>query len=70
MAGDPQTDSFLQSMQIFHPIFDDFIHLVNDSDIQPTADDLKNVHEPMYFLSEISRMEDGQDGGTTKAPNI
>ncbi|KAF8803065.1 hypothetical protein BYT27DRAFT_7260401 [Phlegmacium glaucopus] len=44
------------------PIFDDFIHLVNDPDVQPTADDLKIVQELMYFVSEVGRMEDRHDG--------
>ena len=49
-------------IQIFHPIFDDFIHFVNDPDVQPTADDLKNVQELMYFASEVGRKEDRHDG--------
>jgi len=49
-------------IQIFHPIFDDFIHLVNDPDVQPSANDLKNVQELMYFASEVGRMEERHDG--------
>ena len=49
-------------IQIFHPIFNDFIHFINDPDVQPTADDLKNVQELMYFASEVGRMEDRHDG--------
>jgi len=49
-------------IQIFHPIFDDFIHLVNDPDFQPTVDDIKDVQELMYFASEVGRMEEGQRG--------
>jgi len=65
MAGGPRPLSFLQSVppyKIFHIIFEDFIHLVNDSDIQAAADDLKNVHELMYFALEISQMGDRHDG--------
>lgn len=50
-------------IQIFHPIFDDFIHLVNDPDVQPTVDDLKNVQELMYFASEVGRLEDQNNEG-------
>lgn len=49
-------------IQIFHPIFDDFIYLVNDPDFQPTVDDIKYVQELMYFASEVGRKEEGQDG--------
>jgi hypothetical protein len=49
-------------IQIFHPIFDDFIHLVNDPDFQPTVDDIKDVQELMYFASEVGRKEEGQGG--------
>ena len=49
-------------IQIFHPIFDDFIHLVNDPDFQPTVDDIKNVQELMYFASEVGRKEEGKFG--------
>ncbi|KAH9171271.1 hypothetical protein EDB89DRAFT_2243611 [Lactarius sanguifluus] len=42
-------------LQIFHPIFGDFIRSVNhpDSDAQPTTGDLKNVYDLMSFGSEI-----------------
>ena len=49
-------------IQIFHPIFGDFIYLVNDPDFQPTVDDIKDVQELMYFASEVGRMEEGQHG--------
>ena len=40
-------------IQIFHPIFDDFTHMVNDPGVQPTVDDLANVYELMYHAGEI-----------------
>ena len=49
-------------IQIFHPIFDDFMHLVHDPNLQPTVDDLKIVQELMYFASEVGRMEDRHNG--------
>ena len=49
-------------IQIFHPIFDDFIHLVNDPDFQPTVDDIKHVQELMYFALVVGRIEEGQSG--------
>jgi len=49
-------------MQIFHPTFDDFIHLVNNPDFQPTAYGLKNVQELMYFALEVGRIEEHHGG--------
>ena len=49
-------------IQIFHPIFDDFIHLVNDPECQPDVGDIKDVQELMYFASEVGRKELGQYG--------
>lgn len=49
-------------IQIFHPIFDDFIHLVNDPGVQPTPDDLKKVQELMYYAAEVGRAEEGNGG--------
>ena len=46
-------------IQIFHPIFDDFIHLVNDLGVQPTPDDLKKVQELMDYAAEVGRVEEG-----------
>ena len=50
-------------IQIFHPIFDDFIHLVNDPGVQPTPDDLKKVQELMYYAAEVGRVEEEGKGG-------
>jgi len=49
-------------IQIFHPIFDDFIHLVSDPNVQPTADDLKNVQELMHYAAEVGRVEERSGG--------
>jgi hypothetical protein len=49
-------------IQIFHPIFDDFIHLVNDPGVQPTPDDLKKVQELMDYAAEVGRVEEGNGG--------
>jgi len=49
-------------IQIFDPIFDNFIHLVNDPDVQPTPDDLKKIQELMYYAAEVGRVEEGKDG--------
>jgi hypothetical protein len=40
-------------IQIFHPIFDDFTRMVNDPDVQPTIEDLANVHELMCDAGEL-----------------
>ena len=47
-------------IQIFHPIFDDFIHLVNDLGVQPTPDDFKKVQELMYCTAEVGWAEEGK----------
>lgn len=44
-------------IQIYHPIFDEFLYLVNDPDVQPTVDDLKNVQELMQYASKVGRSE-------------
>jgi hypothetical protein len=44
-------------IEIFHPIFAQFIHIVNDPHVQPMADDLKDVQELMYYLSEVFSSE-------------
>jgi hypothetical protein len=52
-------------IQIFHPIFGDFIHLVSDPKFQPTVDDIKDVQELMYYASEVGRIKEGQRGFNT-----
>ncbi|KIM45752.1 hypothetical protein M413DRAFT_442362 [Hebeloma cylindrosporum] len=49
-------------IQIFHPIFDDFINLVNDPGVQPTSDDLKQVQELMHYVAEVGRVDEGNGG--------
>ena len=48
-------------IQIFHPIFDEFIHLMNDPDVQVTADDLLKVHDFMYYASEVGDNWDNEE---------
>ncbi|PPQ82782.1 hypothetical protein CVT25_009277 [Psilocybe cyanescens] len=45
-------------IQIFHPIFDEFIHFINKLYVQPTIDDLTLVQEFTYFASDLAQMED------------
>lgn len=49
-------------IQIFHPIFDDFIHLVIDPGVQPTLNDLQKVQELMYYAAEVGQAEEGKGG--------
>jgi hypothetical protein len=49
-------------IQIFHPIFDDFTHLVNNPDVQPTVEDLDKVYQLMHTLSRIYAQEDDYSG--------
>jgi hypothetical protein len=49
-------------IQIYHPMFDEFTHLVNNPDVQPTVEDLDNVYE--LTLSRINRQEDDIRGKT------
>lgn len=53
-AGIPTTSP---PIYLYHPIFGRFIHMVEDPDVQPTVEDLKNVAELMYYLSLISTSE-------------
>jgi hypothetical protein len=45
-------------IQIFHPIFHEFTQFVNDPLVQPTVEDLDNVHQLMQTLSSIYKKED------------
>jgi hypothetical protein len=45
-------------IQIFHSIFDDFTHFLNDPDVQPTRGDLIKVYQLMQTLSSIHMQED------------
>lgn len=45
-------------IEIFHPIFNDFIHFVNDPDVQPTPEDLDNVETLMSLASGIYLSEE------------
>ena len=40
-------------IEIFHPIFNDFIRLANDPDVQPTCEDLHNVRTLMSLASGV-----------------
>jgi len=44
-------------IQIFHPIFGAFIHLVHDSEVQPSDEDLLNIQEFMRYLSGVGDRE-------------
>jgi hypothetical protein len=45
-------------IEIFHPIFNDFIRFVNDPDVQPTREDLDNVRTLMSLASGIYLSEE------------
>ncbi|KAI9437469.1 hypothetical protein H4582DRAFT_278628 [Lactarius indigo] len=57
MVPDSPLSTFSPPVQIFHPIFNDFIRSVNDSKVQPTTDDLKHVYKFMSIVSDISGSE-------------
>jgi hypothetical protein len=42
-------------IQLYHPIFDQFINLVNALDTEPTTKDLKNIYELMEYVSEVGQ---------------
>ncbi|KAF8965900.1 hypothetical protein BDZ97DRAFT_1729574 [Flammula alnicola] len=44
-------------VQIFHPIFDQFIQLVSDPSVQPTNDEVRQAQELMHLLSAIGTQE-------------
>lgn len=45
-------------IQIFHTIFDEFTHLLNSPDVQPTIEDLEKVYKFMHTLSLIRTAEE------------
>ena len=49
-------------IEIFHPIFNDFIRLANDPDVQPTCEDLHNVRTLMSLVSQIFSTEENGKG--------
>lgn len=55
---DGSTPTIAPPIQLFHPIFDDFTHTVNDPNVQPTIKDLKSVFDLMVTLAEICRPEE------------
>lgn len=44
-------------MQIFHPIFDEFIQLAKNPPVNLTKDDIRRARKLMHFLSGISWTE-------------
>ena len=42
---------------LYHPVFSRFINIVEDPNVQPTDEDLKNVQELMHYLSKIFQSE-------------
>ena len=58
-------------IQLYHPVFDEFISLINAPDTQPTAKDLNNVYELMGYVSEVGRKESRSSVGLrTRLMNI
>lgn len=53
----PPNPPFAPPIQIFHPVFNLFVHLVDDPSVQPTNKDLKLTQEFMHLLSVIDRSE-------------
>jgi hypothetical protein len=51
-------------IQLFHTIFDEFTHYVNDPDspITVTTEDLNNAYDLMYFLSGVHEEKIYGDG--------
>jgi len=45
-------------IEIFHPIFNNFIHFIDDPDIQPTPEDLNNVWTLISLVSQIFLKEE------------
>ncbi|KAH9011178.1 hypothetical protein EDB83DRAFT_372957 [Lactarius deliciosus] len=54
-APDAPLSTIAPPIQIFHPIFDEFIS--SASHLDPTTDDLKHVYDFMYSVSEVGRSE-------------
>jgi len=56
-AWDGISSTISPPIQLYHPVFDEFLYLANSPDTQPTAKDLRDVYEFMWFLSEVGRSE-------------
>jgi hypothetical protein len=55
---DEKLSTIAPPIQIFHRIFDDFLCSVNSPDDQPSVEDLENVYDLMYYVSEVRQTED------------
>ncbi|GJJ11975.1 hypothetical protein Clacol_006213 [Clathrus columnatus] len=50
------------TIQIFHPVFNRFLHILHDSEIQPSNSDLSRTQDLMWNLTKISTDEDERNG--------
>jgi hypothetical protein len=58
-------------IQLYHPVFDEFINLVNAPDTKPDTKDLIDVYELMDYVSEVGRKENRFNAGLrTRLTNI
>ena len=55
--GSSKVTAICPPIQIFHPIFDDFTHIVNDLDTDLTTQDLTNIQKFMYEAGKICQSE-------------
>ena len=65
-SKDSKYSTIAPPIRIFHSIFDEFTQSLNDPCIQPTVDDLEDVHVLMRILSVIYKHEDKNRGEVHK----
>jgi len=70
-AWDGISSTISPPIQLYHPVFDQFLYLANSPDTRPTAKDLEDVYEFMWYVSEVGRKESRPGGGLhTRLMNI
>ena len=62
-ARDGISPTISPPIQLYHPVFDEFLYLANSLDTQPTAKDLEDVYEFMWYASKIGWKESNFGGG-------
>jgi hypothetical protein len=53
-------------IQLYHPVFAEFINLVNTPDTEPSPEDFENVYKLMCYLSQLGRKEVDYSHGLSK----
>lgn len=51
--SDPKFCTVAPPLQIFHPVFAEFLHLVHDDSVQPTIQDIEHVRDLLHYAAIV-----------------